>query len=1024
MVDTVKISELPAVVAADGTSVFPVVQGGVTKKESINQVGGQIQLNDFTVSLDTGTANAYIATLTPIPVDTKGLIVYLFVENTNTGASTLNTNGTGIVNITNTDGTPIVSGEMYAGGISILMYDGTNAQLLNPRSIPFGLPQGVANIRYVDSVNGSDSLGNGTQDLPWKTIAHAQSQIVSLTPSSTNIFTLFCSGNFNENVQIYPYVNLTSASKQGCSITCPGGFLTQNNAAWLAAATSSVSIVSNLHLVSTGINVTYTGSTHSPIINFYNNLVDAASSLVGTAGDEEFNLSANSFISTFLFDSVTMGFSYNNSYGDDVTIQNTYSEAAVFEVASLFNGNLIINDVGTPSTPFAAQYAGGYIGGQIQIVGTQGVIDIDPSCWPNGGFLFSGGATLAANVLLQSPIASVTNNLAAKQVYVATNGNDTLSPTVTGQEFYPVLTINGANALISGQTAASPWEIDLSAGALSGTSQTFLPNVHINGKGIFASIYTFTSGFSPSSTWASSSNAYSSFNNFKCVGNLNCDFSSIASVTGAILNLTNFEVTGTSTFTADSSGHSITYNLNDCILVGNVTVNSCELTLDTGTEFSNVTCTTTSGNLELNIQGAEQISGTISLTASSTNTITGQMIGSSIQGNIILDSGTGGGSTTIYYDAVSYPQGTITLLNGAQFLPLPSAVKYLGQYAFKHNVTLGSDNVFFESGGFQLYVLEHASIALTINAALNTLNGQTIILYIQQDGTGGRTVTFSGVTWLAGTAPQINSAASSITVLRFSYTGGVIFGEQVTSSLPSVSVAASTKTLAAADSNTMQLCTVTTAITVPDNTIIPGTVINFQAQVSGSSQVTFAAGSGMTINSDSGLLAIANQWDVVSLYFNSYTSCTLAGVGTSQLVGSTAGTTPATGLVGETLQASVASGTPVSLTTATNTVITNVNYSAGNWLVTANPTFIGTTLTGTIFQTSCSTASGTSTTGTTTYNTDYATPPVATTSSNFGAPLCWTFSTNSSGTMYLKANATFSVGTCTAFGGLTMVRLP
>lgn len=179
--------------------------------------------------------------------------------------------------------------------------------------------------------------------------------------------------------------------------------------------------------------------------------------------------------------------------------------------------------------------------------------------------------------------------------------------------------------------------------------------------------------------------------------------------------------------------------------------------------------------------------------------------------------------------------------------------------------------------------------------------------------------------------------------------------------------------------------------------------------------VTWASGSAPTIAQPIGAI----------------TYLTFAGNGTvwtgfaaSQNLGLTTGSTPTTGYIGETLTASLASGSPIALTTATVTEICSVAYTAGNWMVSGNPTFIGTVLTATELQTLFATASGTSTTGQNTFNTSFATPPAAAATQRATAAIpSWPFNPTTSGTLYMKAKATFTGTSCTAFGGFTMERV-
>src|SRR5690606_38839285 len=95
--------------------------------------GASVQNGQFVYAVDTGTANNYIASLSPTLTSyTAGLGIRLKVAHNNTGASTININGLGNKAITYSNASAIGSGDMVAGMIALLMYDGTQFQLLNP----------------------------------------------------------------------------------------------------------------------------------------------------------------------------------------------------------------------------------------------------------------------------------------------------------------------------------------------------------------------------------------------------------------------------------------------------------------------------------------------------------------------------------------------------------------------------------------------------------------------------------------------------------------------------------------------------------------------------------------------------------------------------------------------------------------------------------------------------------------------------------------------------------------------------
>ena len=54
--------------------------------------------------------------------------------------------------------------------------------------------------------------------------------------------------------------------------------------------------------------------------------------------------------------------------------------------------------------------------------------------------------------------------------------------------------------------------------------------------------------------------------------------------------------------------------------------------------------------------------------------------------------------------------------------------------------------------------------------------GQSFILIVSQDATGGRTATFTSVKWPGGTAPTITATASAVDIISFVANGSVWYG--------------------------------------------------------------------------------------------------------------------------------------------------------------------------------------------------------------------------------------------------------
>jgi hypothetical protein len=92
----------------------------------------KIQNQTNTYAADTGAVNAYAASLTPAPVSlTTGMKAVFKASVVNTGASTFNLNGIGAVSITRRDGSALLAGDIPAGAICEVIYDGAAWQLQN-----------------------------------------------------------------------------------------------------------------------------------------------------------------------------------------------------------------------------------------------------------------------------------------------------------------------------------------------------------------------------------------------------------------------------------------------------------------------------------------------------------------------------------------------------------------------------------------------------------------------------------------------------------------------------------------------------------------------------------------------------------------------------------------------------------------------------------------------------------------------------------------------------------------------------
>lgn len=139
--------------------------------------------------------------------------------------------------------------------------------------------------------------------------------------------------------------------------------------------------------------------------------------------------------------------------------------------------------------------------------------------------------------------------------------------------------------------------------------------------------------------------------------------------------------------------------------------------------------------------------------------------------------------------------------------------------------------------------------------------------------------------------------------------------------------------------------------------------------------------------------------------------------------GVTTAASAAAGQVGETLQAALVEGSAAPLSNGVNTDIISLPYTAGSWSVSVCGSIIYSGVTNTSNLVFVGTASGDNQTGLSIYNAAYVQHPTnGASGKSSGTIPTFQFNTNSSGTLYVKINSAFTVGTITGFGCIQMVR--
>jgi len=156
-------SGLTTVVTNYGTvpAVLTHVEIGIMPKAATNLVAltSDIQNASYIYAADSGGSDAYAITLAPAITAYVTGQLFLFKANTiNTGAATLNVNGLGAKTIKKNVSSDLATGDILAGQLVKVIYDGTNFQLVS--TIPaaaLNAPQGfLTNGKIVPSVAASD----------------------------------------------------------------------------------------------------------------------------------------------------------------------------------------------------------------------------------------------------------------------------------------------------------------------------------------------------------------------------------------------------------------------------------------------------------------------------------------------------------------------------------------------------------------------------------------------------------------------------------------------------------------------------------------------------------------------------------------------------------------------------------------------------------------------------------------------------------------------------------------------------
>ena len=177
---------------------------------------GQIQSNTDKLVTVSGT-DTLTGSVTPaLTAYAAGNLFSFVVANTNTGAVTINIDGVGSKAITRTGSTALVAGDMVAGEVVLIEYDGTRFQLLNGNSFTNLLLSGTLTYGGVTLTNAVTGTGKMVLDtsptVNNPTVTNYVESVVAIgTVTTTNTLSLT-----NGTVQ-----TATLTASTACTFTMP-----------------------------------------------------------------------------------------------------------------------------------------------------------------------------------------------------------------------------------------------------------------------------------------------------------------------------------------------------------------------------------------------------------------------------------------------------------------------------------------------------------------------------------------------------------------------------------------------------------------------------------------------------------------------------------------------------------------------------------------------------------------------------------------------------------------------------------
>lgn len=156
----------------------------------------QLQANNVNFLTATGV-DSITATANPaLSSYTAGNAFYFIVPSTNTSAMTINIDGLGVKNITRTGSTALVAGDVVANQIALIVYDGTQFQLLDGNSFTNLFVSNTLKVTaYTETLTASGVVGaSATLSISAGTVLTAT--LTSATPCTFTMPTVVAGKSF------------------------------------------------------------------------------------------------------------------------------------------------------------------------------------------------------------------------------------------------------------------------------------------------------------------------------------------------------------------------------------------------------------------------------------------------------------------------------------------------------------------------------------------------------------------------------------------------------------------------------------------------------------------------------------------------------------------------------------------------------------------------------------------------------------------------------------------------------------